>query len=232
MPGFRRPALEVQERQVSNLSRLFLFHKHVSYGSACASRAGRYDSTERHCNSCPGYQEIQSVCKKGPVFPFEVTKEEFDSIQRYRRTLKPGDDLGDAPDIVAAVVADLRKRLTKVEEKKKKGVKSEPDTNSPPAAEEPELSPSLFPMDPSSSAQPQQLFQFLPQEPFYGLMQANGQQQVAAMPSLIDPFGGFNTFAAGPGVLFGPPFGQYQYPANPSTWPTVPFDPAAFGPLF
>ena len=89
-------------------------------------------------------------------------------------------------------------------------------------------------MDPSSSAaQPQQLFQFLPQEPFYGLMQANGEQQVAAMPSLMDPFGGFNTFAAGPGVLFGPPFGQYPAnPSLPSTWPNAPFDPAAFGPLF
>jgi hypothetical protein len=96
------------------------------------------------------------------------------------------------------------------------------------------LSPShsLLPMDPSPSAQPQQLFQFLPEDSLYDLAPVNDAQQVAAVPSLIDdPFGGFNPFAVGPGVLFpSPPYGQYT--ANPPTWPNVAFDPTAFGTLF
>jgi hypothetical protein len=46
-----------------------------------SSRAGRYDSTERHCKNCPGYQEINS---KHNVFPVEVTKGEHKAIQTFR----------------------------------------------------------------------------------------------------------------------------------------------------
>lgn len=203
-----------------------------------SAKAGRYDSTERHCNSCPGFQELQAAYKNGILFPFVVSKKEFDGIQRYRKTVKPGDNFSDAPDAVVVPLRRLYKLL--MPPKKGKGEKgatsseSQPDTDSQFAAEEIEVlspAPSLLPMDPSSSAQPQQLFQFLPEDPLYDFAPVNDAQQVAAVPSLIDPFGGFNPFAAGPGVLFGtPPYGLY--PANPPTWPNVAFDPTAFGPLF
>lgn len=247
MPGFRRHARAVQERQVSPFSSLRHLRERFSDGSA---RAGRYDSTERHCNNCPGFKELQSAYEKGILHPFVVSKEEFESIRRYRRihNLKDGDKPGRttrapaAPAPAPAAVVDALQRLQELLKKEipevGEGVassESEPGADEQFAAEElAVLSPSssLLPMDPSSSAQPQQLYQFLPQDSLYDLAApVNDAQQVAAVPSLIDPFGGFDTFAAGPGVLFPPPpYGLY--PANPPTWPNMAFDPTAFGPLF
>ena len=49
-------------------------------------RPGRYDSAERHCNSCPGFQEINSKYK---VFPVEITKREHRAIKDYRSNNNP-----------------------------------------------------------------------------------------------------------------------------------------------
>ena len=189
---------------------------------------------------------MQDVSVTGILYPFVVTKQQFDAVQKFRKTLKHGNKVGAASIVVVELLERLRDLLTGRETKDEEDIASSSASQLPdvpedaaPAAESPSQSLSPLPTDPSPSAQPQQLLQFLPEEqaPTYDIA-GNGMavsQQVAVAPSLIDPFGTFNPFApGGPGLLFGPPYGLYQglYPANPSTWPNVTYDPATFGPLF
>ena len=64
-------------------------------------RAGRYDSTERHCRNCAGFQELFSEIK---ITPIEVAKGDFRAVQEYRRNTSSG-QTDDAPPIVEAAIA-------------------------------------------------------------------------------------------------------------------------------
>ncbi|KAH9980714.1 hypothetical protein BJV74DRAFT_855554, partial [Russula compacta] len=59
----------------------------VAMHDSCRSaKPGRYDSTERHCQNCPGYKELNTA---GQLYPMELTKEEFKAVRDYRRTAHP-----------------------------------------------------------------------------------------------------------------------------------------------
>ena len=66
------------------------------------NRAGRYDSTERHCKNCPGFEELFSELT---VAPIEITKGEFQAVQEYRRTKSEQTD--EAPPLVEAAIAKV-----------------------------------------------------------------------------------------------------------------------------
>jgi hypothetical protein len=51
-------------------------------------RPGRYDSTDRHCKGCAGFQEMNSKCE---IFPLKITKEEHEAVTTYRETVKNGE---------------------------------------------------------------------------------------------------------------------------------------------
>ena len=229
----------MQERQVSPFRPLRFIHN-ISDVLCCFPRAGRYDSTERHCNNCPGFRKLQAGTFTGVLYPFVITKQQFDALHEYRKTHAPNSPVDDAPIIIIELLERLRiflvGRETKYEEDTASSSASQLldiPADATPAAESSSQSLSPPPVDPSSSAQPQQLLQFMPEEsaPIYDFAGNGGavSQQDAAATSLIDPFGTWNAFApGGPGFFFGPPYGLY--PANPSAWPNVTYDPATFDP--
>ncbi|KAF8270915.1 hypothetical protein EI94DRAFT_1698425 [Lactarius quietus] len=211
-----------------------------------SAKAGRYDSTERHCNNCPGFQELQAGSIVDTLYPFIVNKQEFDAISKYRKTLKLGKKLDDAPDVVVQSLERLRRFLLGLSKRDEENttVSSESQladdnagASSSATKQEPSPSPSPPPMEPSLMiAQPQQHFEFFPEGQLYDFTGNGGalavEQQVAP-ESLIDNFGALGAFPpVGPGLLFPPPYGLGLYPADPSTWPNVSFDPTAFRPLF
>jgi hypothetical protein len=67
------------------------------------TRAGRYDSTERHSKKCAGFKELFSEI---PVAPVEVTNGEFEAVKEYRNSMKPGQS-DDAPPLVEAAIAKV-----------------------------------------------------------------------------------------------------------------------------
>lgn len=58
-------------------------------------RAGRYDSAERHCQNCAGFQEI-NWGKKEPL-PVVITRSEYDNVRKARLTIS--EKRGDAKTI-------------------------------------------------------------------------------------------------------------------------------------
>lgn len=67
-------------------------------------RAGRYDSTDRHCKNCSGFSEVFS--KNLAIFPVEITQEEFRSIQEFRDDPEFG-KTDDAPPLVETALARM-----------------------------------------------------------------------------------------------------------------------------
>ncbi|KAH9981715.1 hypothetical protein BJV74DRAFT_854080, partial [Russula compacta] len=66
---------------------LFTCPAFVAMHDSCRNaKHGRYDSTERHCKNCPGYQEIDT---ENHVYPIELTKGEFTAVQEYRKSASP-----------------------------------------------------------------------------------------------------------------------------------------------
>ncbi|KAI9467339.1 hypothetical protein BJY52DRAFT_1237897 [Lactarius psammicola] len=191
------------------------------------AKAGRYDSTERHCNNCPGFADLRANSQADTVYPFTISKEEFDAVQNPAKKSVP-------PALVEAVILRLITMLTGATRLPEPASSSEsqPAGDGPedasPAEEQPSPSPS--PADPSPSAQPQQPEQPLPVEPIYNATGDDGAvSQVAAASSWLDTVGTFP-----PGLLLQPPYGLYPSPENagPSTWPDMNYDPATFGTFF
>ncbi|KAI0251748.1 hypothetical protein BJV78DRAFT_1208446 [Lactifluus subvellereus] len=73
------------------------------HGKCKSAKAGRYDSTERHCKNCAGFHELFPELT---VAPIEITKGEFKAVQDYRKTMKSG-QTDDAPPLVEAAVAKV-----------------------------------------------------------------------------------------------------------------------------
>ncbi|KAH9994344.1 hypothetical protein BJV74DRAFT_831601 [Russula compacta] len=70
----------------------------VAMNSSCRSaKAGRYDSTERHCQNCPGFKELNTA---GQMYPMELTKGEFKAVRDYRRSAHPSQAQGTYPLLV------------------------------------------------------------------------------------------------------------------------------------
>ena len=249
----------MQERQVSSLFVSFTFCAKTWFLIRCFSRAGRYDSTERHCTHCPGFQELRANSHVDTLYPFAISKEEFDSVQKFRKTLKPGKKV-DAPALIEAVIYRLINTLT--------GALSPPEPASSSSSSSPSSSGSPLPVDQvpgpagaaaaedseqaspfpppaatgpsSSSAQPQLQQQsdlLLPAaDPVYDFAGNGGAvpQEVAdAAAAWLDMFGNVDAFAPGaPGAPLAP---HGLYPAadnNNFAWHNVAYDPAAFGPFF
>ncbi|KAI9508114.1 hypothetical protein F5148DRAFT_20784 [Russula earlei] len=71
----------------------FICPAYIAMHPRCTTaKAGRYDSTERHCKKCAGYQEMKL---KVPVFPIEITKGEFRSLQGSRKAVQRGKEIND-----------------------------------------------------------------------------------------------------------------------------------------
>ena len=224
----------------------------------CFSRAGRYDSTERHCTHCPGFQELRANSHVDTLYPFAISKEEFDSVQKFRKTLKPGKKV-DAPALIEAVIYRLINTLTGAISPPEPASSSSPSSSGSPlpvdqvpgpagaAAAEDSEQASPFPPPAatgpsSSSAQQPQLQQqsdlLLPAaDPIYDFAGNGGAvpQEVAdAAAAWLDVFGNVDAFAPGaPGAPLAP---NGLYPAaadnNNFAWHNVAYDPAAFGPFF
>ncbi|KAI0285153.1 hypothetical protein BC826DRAFT_1189743 [Russula brevipes] len=58
-----------------------------------SAKHGRYDSSERHCEGCPGFKEIRGHAL---VFPIGITRQEFESILKFRKAAKPLNPDGEA----------------------------------------------------------------------------------------------------------------------------------------
>jgi hypothetical protein len=71
------------------LSLLFLLARCSEHLHFFSFRAGRYDSTERHCRSCGGYEQIN---REVSVFPVQVTKGEHRAIQAFRTNANPDEE--------------------------------------------------------------------------------------------------------------------------------------------
>ncbi|KAI0298848.1 hypothetical protein BC826DRAFT_85944 [Russula brevipes] len=56
----------------------------IMNGRCKSAKAGRYDSAMRHCGNCAGFKELDKRLGAS-AFPVEVTQEEFDSMQDYRK---------------------------------------------------------------------------------------------------------------------------------------------------
>ncbi|KAN0118410.1 hypothetical protein V8E52_005140 [Russula decolorans] len=62
----------------------FVCPAYIAFHGACTSaKPGRYDSTERHCRSCAGFQEMNSESQI-LLFPLKITKGEYEAIRIYR----------------------------------------------------------------------------------------------------------------------------------------------------
>ncbi|KAF8500310.1 hypothetical protein F5888DRAFT_1633073 [Russula emetica] len=68
---------EYQE-QVPN----FVCPAFIALKSNCGSKAGRYDSTERHCNNCVGYDQLNKGSKGAS--PVVITRAQYNVIKNYR----------------------------------------------------------------------------------------------------------------------------------------------------
>ncbi|KAH9002461.1 hypothetical protein EDB86DRAFT_3100831 [Lactarius hatsudake] len=170
-----------------------------------SAKFGRYDSTERHCIGCPGFAAMST--KMGGLYPFQITKGEFEAVRDYRKSKTKADpDTGvRAPALVEKALLNLMSALTGATCSPKPAVSESQPADVPEDAELEEEQPSPSSL-PSPSVQP----------------------QVAALASWP---GAVGTFA--PGLLL-PPHGLYPpaTDANPSTWHNMDFDPAAFGTIF
>ncbi len=71
-----------------------------------AARAGRYDSTERHCINCEGYNRLRSENPAVAFGPFCITRDEFLDVKEHRKNLKR-DREANAPPLVHAVISRL-----------------------------------------------------------------------------------------------------------------------------
>jgi hypothetical protein len=76
------PTIESRRSDPLHSTSFFLFF----LGGALSFRAGRYDSAMRHCGNCVGFKELDV---RASIFPVEVTQEEFDSMQEYRKMKHP-----------------------------------------------------------------------------------------------------------------------------------------------
>jgi hypothetical protein len=72
------------------------------------TRAGRYDSTDRHCKGCNGFSEVFSNI---PASPLEVTIGEFKSIQAFRNNPESGKTDDETPALVEAAVVKMVKMV-------------------------------------------------------------------------------------------------------------------------
>ncbi|KAI9447695.1 hypothetical protein H4582DRAFT_2051392 [Lactarius indigo] len=208
----------------------FICPAFVGLDEKCKSaKFGRYDSTERHCNNCPGFAEMLNKMKStgNTLYPFSITKEEYDAFRAYRQSRTGTDPDPDvrAPAVVERVLLRLLTTLTGATcLPKLANSESQPEEvpeDAEPVEEQP--SPSSSSTDPSPSVQPQQLELPFPTGPIYDFTGVGGAaSQVAAPVSWPDAVGTFT-----PGLIL-PPYGLYPANANPSTWPNVDFDPAAF----
>lgn len=70
-------------------------------------RAGRYDSTDRHCKNCSGFSEIFSNTTASPI---EITIGEFKSVQAFRDDPEFG-KTDDAPPLVETALAKMMTML-------------------------------------------------------------------------------------------------------------------------
>ena len=70
------------------------------------ARAGRYDSTERHCINCEGYNRLRSENPAVAFGPFCITRDEFLDVKEHRKNLKR-DREANAPPLVHAVISRL-----------------------------------------------------------------------------------------------------------------------------
>ncbi|KAH9071562.1 hypothetical protein EDB83DRAFT_2574818 [Lactarius deliciosus] len=77
-----------------------------------SAKFGRYDSTERHCIRCPGFEAMRT--KMGSLYPFQITKGEFEAVRDYRKSKSKADpDTGvRAPALVEAALFKLMSALT------------------------------------------------------------------------------------------------------------------------
>ncbi|KAI0274308.1 hypothetical protein BGY98DRAFT_1099095 [Russula aff. rugulosa BPL654] len=67
----------------------FVCPAYIAFHGRCTkARPGRYDSTDRHCKGCAGFQEMNSKCE---IFPLKITKEEHEAVTTYRETDKNGE---------------------------------------------------------------------------------------------------------------------------------------------
>ena len=68
---------------------------HPSFSFSLSFRAGRYDSTDRHCKNCSGYSHIN---KGKGAFPVVITRAQYNSIQHYRMAREDGEGGQQATD--------------------------------------------------------------------------------------------------------------------------------------
>ncbi|KAH9972956.1 hypothetical protein BGW80DRAFT_1310706 [Lactifluus volemus] len=81
----------------------------ISLDSKCKkAKAGRYDSTDRHCKGCNGFSEVFSNI---PASPLEVTIGEFKSIQAFRNNPESGKTDDETPSLVEAAVVKMVKMV-------------------------------------------------------------------------------------------------------------------------
>ncbi|KAI0306862.1 hypothetical protein B0F90DRAFT_1813722 [Multifurca ochricompacta] len=89
----------------------FICPAYVGLHDKCKNaKAGRYDSTERHCKNCEGFAELRENAKIDTLYPLAITKGEFQAVQDHRRRLRPGRDV-DAPPLVENAIMRLLSML-------------------------------------------------------------------------------------------------------------------------
>ncbi|KAH9062295.1 hypothetical protein EDB87DRAFT_1576041 [Lactarius vividus] len=178
----------------------------------------KYDSTERHCDKCPGFTEMRKKMGLTKLYPFGLSRDEFKAVRDFRKINSKAD----------SDVSGPRPRRDGALEGHVGAAESQPqDVFEDAEFDEEQPSPSSsLPMDPSQSVHPQQLEQPFPAGPIYDFTGFGRASQVAVPGSWPHAAG---TFA--PGFLL-PSQGLYPTNAGPSTWPNMDFDPAAFGTFF
>jgi hypothetical protein len=73
---------------------------------------------------------MQAKSLIGPLYPFVVTRERFDALLRYRKTLKRESKVEDAPKLVVDLLLDLQDFLTGRRQQEKTGsIKNEVDSD-------------------------------------------------------------------------------------------------------
>ncbi|KAH9172371.1 hypothetical protein EDB89DRAFT_921296 [Lactarius sanguifluus] len=89
----------------------------VGLDEQCKSaKFGRYDSAERHCIKCPGFLEMRRKMESTSLYPFQISKEEFEAVRDYRKIKAKADPVPGvrAPALIETVLFRLITTLTEV----------------------------------------------------------------------------------------------------------------------
>lgn len=92
-------------REYLNMLPCFVCPAYIAFHGACTgAKPGRYDSAERHCKNCVGFQAMNF---KSRMFPLEISKGEYEAIKIHRAQDARVEDLERTRPLVASSVNKL-----------------------------------------------------------------------------------------------------------------------------